>query len=134
MAGGMHPRHGPGVPIGQRPVAGRHDEPELAQPSSDAFLRLMGRTSAPPATEPEPPAPTRPALSLAEPHVVVDTDEGTSAGLLVELDGDRARVVYAWDDEAGSQGLMETWLPAEYVTTEVPRLPVFRLPRVPRSR
>lgn len=119
MAGGMHPRRGPGVPIGQRQVAGRHDEPEPAQPPSEAFLRLMGRPVPAPAADepiPLPPEPARPALSLAEPHVLVNTDEGLSAGLLVELDGDRARVIYAWDDEAGSQGLMETWLPAEYIS------------------
>lgn len=43
--------------------------------------------------------------------------------VLLELDGERARVIYAWNDEAGSQGLIETWLPTRYVTAEESRSP-----------
>ncbi|ROP45974.1 hypothetical protein EDC03_0590 [Pseudokineococcus lusitanus] len=67
--------------------------------TSPAYRRLMGL--------PEPP---RPPLSLDRQHVLVETDEGPAAGLLVELAGDRARVMYACDEEDASQSLLETWV------------------------
>ena len=65
--------------------------------TSPAYRRLMGL--------PEPP---RPPLSLDRQHVTVETDDGPAAGLLVELAGDRARVMFVRHAEDAT--LMETWV------------------------
>jgi len=92
----MHPKRGRGVPLGERHVAGRDEAPGPVA-TSPAYRRLMGL--------PEPP---RPPLSLDRQHVMVETGEGPAAGLLVELAGDRARVMFVRHPEDAT--LMETWV------------------------
>jgi len=95
MAGGMHPRRG-------------RDGPREPVTTSPAYRRLMGF--------PEPP---RPPLSLERQHVVVETEDGPAAGLLVELDepAGLARVMYALGDEPEAQSLLETWVHTADVRT-----------------
>ncbi len=98
MAGGMYRKHGPGVPLGQRLVAGRDHPPEPLV-VSEAYRRLMGWEH----------------LSTEHQHVTVDVEDGPPcAGLLLEVAGDEARVMMVRDEDST---LMETWVDASFVKT-----------------
>lgn len=98
MAGGRHPKRGPGVPLGQRLVAGR-DHPPGPVVVSEAYRRLMGWEH----------------LDLAHQHVTVAVEDGPPcAGLLLEVAGDEARVMMVRDEDGT---LMETWVAATFVKT-----------------
>ncbi|GAA2022664.1 hypothetical protein WDZ16_12840 [Pseudokineococcus marinus] len=100
MAGGMHPRRGPGTPLGARSVDGHLDAP-APPPTTRAFDRLMGRQS--------PPMRVGHCEVLAESRLGDDVD-GALPGIICEVRGDRVRVVYALDGD-----LIESYLAADQV-------------------
>jgi len=85
------------VPLGLRQVDGRDAPPERLV-VSEAYRRLMGWEH----------------LDLTHQHVVVTTEDGPCAGLLLEVAGDDARVMMVRHEDGT---LMETWVDANDVTT-----------------
>jgi len=59
-------------------------------------------------------------LDLSRQHVLVTTDDGLCAGLLLEVAGDDARVMLVRHEDT----FMETWVDASFVATVEGRPPV----------